>query len=1437
MTRIIDRLYPEGQTATSLVTLALSVALLCVGLTSGPATAAELSPPSQAYALRFAGNRTAIAPPSDYLKLGSEYTMEAWIYVDDLSSTVIMGRGDERDESSTNVLMLADEGRFLEFAPVWGQSISVQHNIEKQTWAHVAVISAGETIRLFVDGEEIGSGASPGAAEDVLPFALGSEGGGIGSIQGAMAQVRLWNRMLTAAELQSNAQKVLTGDESGLVACWPLNDGSGQVAKDLGTNALHLTLGRTSEGDMYDPKWIGTTYLSNDPYFTVKAFPILDPTDSTEVQINGGVLIDCDSDGDLDVVVHEILSTQVPSRLLAYRNDGQGNLSEASAEVFGGEEILVNTTNNTNAFAVADFDNDGRMDLYVAGAGLDAPPFPGEQNRILMQTPDGLLRDGTAARLPAESALTHDLTIGDIDGDGDVDVFNANTTMAAPMNFYINDGRGIFALDASRIGSSFLETIWNHNAGSSELIDVDRDSDLDLVLGAFTEVTTRSSGNPDALLLNDGSGRFDQREESGLPARTLDVESTTVVYEQGDFNNDGWPDLLAWISMGPEFDLKLLLNNGDGTFRWVPDAIPQSEDAGTFVEPADFNGDGWLDFSCPGHEVRIYLNTGRERFVNGSDLLPMLMDGGGSGIDNALPGDLDGDGDVDLLLQGRSQLRVAINNRPYDVSAVPNPVISGFQPEDATVGTSILITGTDLSGATRVEFNGISTDFTVISHTEMTAIVPGGESSGAIRVTTPNGVLTTSTPFTLRGPSFGLASPMSGFANSSVVITGANYVGVTAVEFNGVGASFSVDASTRITSVVPIGATTGPIRIITIEGSTDSEEDFLVHPSPPDQTSVLDFGGSFNRIAVAPPVPTLELRDQFTLEAWVYNHSPINFAIGLVMGRPNHPAFETDPLNHYVLHIPPPYGHGLPQLAQSTGEPGSQAEATGQKAMERETWVHLAGTSDGDSIRLYVNGVNVASEHSPGPPAENVAVPFAVGNGATPDGGQIGSSWPGYLCQARVWGRALDEDEIQSNMGENLTGDEQGLIAYWPLDDGEGQIARDLGPHRIDLQLGTTPSVDDNDPLWVETPSVTAPQISDISPTGGPADTTVVITGTRFLGATSVTLAAAEMEFRVESNDRITAIVPTSATSGSIGLVTPGGECLWPSDFTVWLNPPTQQYVLQFKSGTGASTGRGEISNLGDDFTMETWVFVEDAAGPDIVGLEYFDPSGKVLMGYFFNYSDGLRLDFKQNTGDGVFAGAGIPAWDGLERWSHIAGTANSDSLRLFVDGVLVQSVASLGPPPAESATLALSQTPRRMRQLRLWNRSLTEDELRANAQQELVGREDGLVAYWPLDDGRGQNPRNLGPSNITLTLGWSTEVEDTDPVWVETGEALPAPAGDFNGDGKVGFEDFVIFAQRFGAEKGQEGYDAAIDLDGDDKIGFTDFVIFAQNFGKTAGG
>ncbi len=63
-----------------------------------------------------------------------------------------------------------------------------------------------------------------------------------------------------------------------------------------------------------------------------------------------------------------------------------------------------------------------------------------------------------------------------------------------------------------------------------------------------------------------------------------------------------------------------------------------------------------------------------------------------------------------------------------------------------------------------------------------------------------------------------------------------------------------------------------------------------------------------------------------------------------------------------------------------------------------------------------------------------------------------------------------------------------------------------------------------------------------------------------------------------------------------------------------------------------------------------------------------------------------------------------------------------------------------------------------------------------------------------------------------------------------------PVPNPDFDGDGTVGFGDFVLFAAKFGLSQNDDGFDVRFDLDGNGAIGFSDFLIFANAFGNGTG-
>ena len=87
--------------------------------------------------------------------------------------------------------------------------------------------------------------------------------------------------------------------------------------------------------------------------------------------------------------------------------------------------------------------------------------------------------------------------------------------------------------------------------------------------------------------------------------------------------------------------------------------------------------------------------------------------------------------------------------------------------------------------------------------------------------------------------------------------------------------------------------------------------------------------------------------------------------------------------------------------------------------------------------------------------------------------------------------------------------------------------------------------------------------------------------------------------------------------------------------------------------------------------------------------------------------------------------------------------------------------------------------------------------------------------------------------TTIDLVYGELARDGQVESVTLNASVDLQSPSWDFDGDGRVGFFDFVLFGDRFGSRSGYGTYEAKYDLDSNGTVGFSDFVIFANNFGK----
>lgn len=186
----------------------------------------------------------------------------------------------------------------------------------------------------------------------------------------------------------------------------------------------------------------------------------------------------------------------------------------------------------------------------------------------------------------------------------------------------------------------------------------------------------------------------------------------------------------------------------------------------------------------------------------------------------------------------------------HSIQQQGGPSITGFSPTSGGVGTTVTITGTNLTGASAVRFGGVPcTNFIVNSSTQVTAVVPAGAVSGPIAIDipapgakpiTPNAVFTATSAqsFTVvPPPTVTSFTPIQGSAGTAVTVTGTGFVGASGVTFGGVTApGFIIVSDTSITVNVPAGAVTGPISVTSVGGTGVSATPFTIL-NPPTITS------------------------------------------------------------------------------------------------------------------------------------------------------------------------------------------------------------------------------------------------------------------------------------------------------------------------------------------------------------------------------------------------------------------------------------------------------------------------------------------------------------------------------------------------------------------------------------------------------------------------
>jgi hypothetical protein len=300
----------------------------------------------------------------------------------------------------------------------------------------------------------------------------------------------------------------------------------------------------------------------------------------------------------------------------------------------------------TNKVELADIDGDGLVDILFANGGdYDYPGEPTFSQVFLNQGPDQMFEEVTRQVLP-NAMLARVIKVRDVNADGSPDIL-VGTTFQTQSRLYLGDGEGNF----TDVTKTHLPQI-KASVGDLEIGDVDGDGDLDVVLadwGPESPTSFTNEGGRTMLWLNDGTGHFTNATGARMPEVLVRF---SWELEFVDIDNDYDLDILVSCKMCE--GSFLFKNSGAGAFTNVTQQrLPQFSNNYDF-EAMDVNCDHYLDVVTINdglaYREHIFLNDRGGGFRNKTARLWPDSENVGSDDNMAAFLDFDSDGDADLLI-------------------------------------------------------------------------------------------------------------------------------------------------------------------------------------------------------------------------------------------------------------------------------------------------------------------------------------------------------------------------------------------------------------------------------------------------------------------------------------------------------------------------------------------------------------------------------------------------------------------------------------------------------------------------------------------------------------------------------------------------------------------------------------------------------------------
>ncbi len=248
-----------------------------------------------------------------------------------------------------------------------------------------------------------------------------------------------------------------------------------------------------------------------------------------------------------------------------FDNDGWDDITYATTDgeevyffknnngVFSQIDLGINDVYRTSQVIWIDYDSDGDKDFFATSKSGFNKFYRNEGNLVFTDIT-------STCGLFTDNFLTNGASFGDIDNDGDLDVFISNRDDIDPKDQYsylYRNNNGIF----EEITATANIYLGNQLSFCSAFFDYNNDG--------FQDIYVANDKSPNINRLyknNNGDGTFTDVSIASGAGIAIDAMSTTI----GDYNNDGWFDIYVTNTSGGNHHLK---NNGDGTFTDMASAL------------------------------------------------------------------------------------------------------------------------------------------------------------------------------------------------------------------------------------------------------------------------------------------------------------------------------------------------------------------------------------------------------------------------------------------------------------------------------------------------------------------------------------------------------------------------------------------------------------------------------------------------------------------------------------------------------------------------------------------------------------------------------------------------------------------------------------------------------------------------------------------------